>query len=115
MTTSAPPLYASRKPYIALTSSCKSASIVTTQSHFGSAIVMPAHSAFMWPALCASFTPSNRASDRHSPATTSHVLSRLPSSTSRMRLSGAIAPRARISSVSSVRRLAVIGSASSSL
>ena len=85
------------------------------QSHFGSAIVMPAQSAFMWPTLCASFTPSNRASDRHSPAMTCHVPSLLPSSTINIRLSGAMICLAIMSSVSAATRLDVIGSASSSL
>jgi len=76
---------------------------------------MPAHSAFMWPALCASFTPSNRLSKPFSVQMTFQVLSRLPSSTSAILLSGEINPFSTMSSVSARSRSAVMGSASSSL
>ena len=100
---------------MAFTSSCRSASMLIMQSQRSTASDMPAHSAFMWPTLCASFTPSNRASDSCRPAITRQVSSLLPSSTSTMRLSGSMIFRAIMSSVSSVSLAAVIGRASCSL
>ena len=89
--------------------------MVITQSQRSTDRVMPAHSAFMCPALWASFTPSKRPSAACSPVITFQVSSLLPSSTSTMRLSGAISFFDSMSSVSSTSRLAVIGSASCSL
>ena len=100
---------------MAFTSSCRSASMVITQSQRSADSVMPAHSAFMCPALWASFTPSKRGSAACRSEITFQVSSLLPSSTSTIRLSGAMRPRAIMSSVSSVSRFAVIGSASCSL
>ena len=89
--------------------------MVITQSQRSADSVMPAHSAFMCPALWASFTPSKRPSDPCSPQITFQVSSLLPSSTSTIRLAGSMISLAIISSVSSVSRFEVIGSASSSL
>ena len=69
----------------------------------------------MCPALWASFTPSKRGFASCSPEITFHVSSLLPSSTSMIRLSGAMISLETMSFVNSVSRFAVIGSASCSL
>ena len=89
--------------------------MVITQSQRSADSVMPAQSAFMCPALWASFTPSKRPSPACSPDITRQVSSLLPSSTSTIRLAGSISAFAIMSSVSSTSRFAVIGSASCSL
>ena len=64
----------------------------------------------MWPALWASFTPSKRLSCLLRAQMTSHVLSRLPSSTSVTRLFASMRLFCVRSSSSSAMRFAVMGS-----